>query len=165
MINTLNHAKPQMHCKDCQPNSKKFLWLHQSLKRSCPGKAWNSVVKHGPTKSQDLGFVTSFEEREEKDRKTVREGILTTFLQVEGERKNIFDSEEHLKQLTNILQLTISNTWEILSKSLLGGSCRAGSSRLPKSEGYDKGVLVLISALVNTVVKKARKAKFGSSHL
>lgn len=138
--------------KTVSQTQKKFLWLHQSLKRSCPGKAWNLVVKHEPTKSQDLGSVTSFEEREEKDRKTVRGGILTTFLQVEGERTNIFDSEEHLEQLTNILQLTISNTWEILSKSLLGGSCSAGSSRLPKSEVYDKGVLVLISALVNTVL-------------
>lgn len=84
---------------------------------------------------------------------------------VEGERKNISDSEEHLKQLMNILQLTISNTWEIHSKSLGGGSWGASSCRLPKSEVHNKGVIVLISALVNTVVKRAWKAKLGSSHL
>lgn len=86
MVNTLNHAKPQMHCKDCQPNSKEFLWLHQSLKRSRPGKAWNSVVKHGLTKSQDLGFVTRFEERG-------REG------QEEGEGRHTHDISTGSKRL------------------------------------------------------------------
>lgn len=59
---------------------KKFLWLHQSLKRSLPGKARNPVVKPGPT-VMGSSSITSFEEEEKTEKKTMKGGKPTASLQ------------------------------------------------------------------------------------